>query len=722
MTFKPKLRPSRTACAISNVFTVILISDRDYPRFKQWKTLFEPFESEGQLKVCQWNRRGPEYQLAEVVPELSDAIYGKSEWRAVVVDTQVDAENDSEKTATNNPFDYCDNSTGRGGAGRIVEQLNLQPSPHPLIHLAHLLLGYSDITPKAFLADPSYWDSNLNRRVYESEKVNKSEEEQDSTFTAEQFRAGLGGKHDVQVHYREIPYTPDEIKLHQELINRYFLRHVRPMEVIFLSTQEPRGDSPIDEVRRAWSPMKNYRPSRFIERNDYPPSSRFLVHDLPKTNDSRLLVEKLRFWLALLCIAVNEIPGSTIQAERVYRIEIGLEKDEFAKLLNSQLTQLIAQRDFIDIRLKQPRGTTNNSVEEILRQQQQIRVTFDEIGGGELNISVDGYSWASDRPRHELIRWQESINDLRTAAETFSRRPRRALSRSVFQVRNDVRAFRNDEIVLDDIARDELEEELVKRSKSLAQSTSQDILNRVTLNNLIDRQDKEVRREIARRMEKRTILAASATVLLTWVIALGPYLGLAAWSTLAFIESLSVFLLIIGILGVLGAATLLVMKARFLKLIRVMNSDIRQYVSSVISGATDFTSYLTNLLTFMRGQLVLITTDKGSKKALRDNQRMVQNRSRLVEDIEIGKNLVRALGKELAIEKSASGLLLEDHEAQLQVTELFNWPKGRRELPLNGTGEKLKAPYDFIEHLSIINLNLLESKIEIRDTEQAELT
>lgn len=703
---------------ISEVFTVILVSDRALLRFERWKYLFEPFEEAGLLRICHWNRGGPDEKLNEVVPELADAIYGQSEWRAIVVDTVVDVENDWEKTVPGNPFDYLDNVTERIGTGRTPEQLNLEPSPHPLIHLAHLLLGYPEITPKAFLADPSYWDPAVNRRVYLSEKSNGLNQSEESALSAEQVRADLGGKRDVQVHYRELPYTDEELKLHRQLSDRYRLFHTRPKEVIFLATREPGyGNSSLD-LRRAWSTAEEYQPSRFIERNDYPPSCRFVVHDLPKAIDNRFQLEKMRLWLSLLCIAVNEIPGSALQAERVYGLEVKLDEVKLANILNDQLTQLTAEQEFIEHVISQPQRMTDKSVDEVLNQQ-PIRVAFDEIGGSELRVSTEGYSWASDVPRRESTRWQESMNELKIAAEAFSRRPRRALKRSVEQARGNSHAFRKDEITLDGISLDELEEELVKQSQNLAQPTSQDVLDRAALNERIDRHDAKVRRTIFRRMEKRTVFSAFVSVALVWVFAFTPYVALAAWNAVAFIESLSVAFLTLGILGVLGIGTLLFMKSRFLKIVREVNTDMRHYVSSVNAAANEFTSYLTNLLIFMRGQAVKISSINGGERARLRKRELEQTRLRIVERINRGKFLVRALGQDLAIEKSAASVLRVQGISEASVSRLFHWPTSRREIPLNESGEKLQAPYDGIQRLVITRLDVQEPNEQNLETGRA---
>lgn len=698
------------------MFTVILVSDRAFVRFERWRYLFEPFEETGLLKVCQWNRGGPEEKLTDIVPEFSDTVYGQSEWRAIVVDTVVDVDNDWEKTVPGNPFDYLDNLTERISTGRTPEQLNLKPSPHPLIHLAHLLLGYPDITPKAFVPDPSYWDPTLNRRIYQSEKTKGVSESEENVLSSEEFLSDLGGKHDVQIHYRELPYTSEELKLHRQLTDRYRLLHVRPKEVIFLSTREPGYGNSIQDLRRAWSAAEEYQPSRFIERNDYPPSCRFVIHDLPKANNNRFQIEKMRLWLSLLCIAVNELPGSALQAERVYGMEIKLDEPNLASILNEQLTQLTAEQEFIEKEIRQPWKTTDSSIEEILNQQQPIRVAFDEIGGSELAVSVDGYSWASDIPRRESVRWQESMNELKIVAESFSRRPRRALKRSVEQARGNSQGFRKDDITLDNISLEELEEELAKQSQNLAQPTSQDVLDRGALTQRIERHDAIVRRTIFRRMEKRTVFAALATVALTWALTFAPYLALAAWNTIAFVESLGVVVLTLGILGTLGIATLFFMKARFLKIIREVNTDMRHYVSGVNAAANEFTSYLTSLLIFMRGQAVKISSQKGSEQALARKRQLELIRVRIVEQINRGKSLIRALGQDIAIEKGASSWLRMQGVTEANVTRLFHWPTSRREILLNESGEKLQAPYKGIQRLVVVRLDVPEPQEQSLET------
>ena len=127
------------------MFTVILLSDRAAPSFDKWRTLFDPFVLRGDVAFCEWNQSSGARTLSKAVPTLAETIVGKKDWRVVVVDWAAGIEDSRERVDPENPFDFIDNIGDDPETGRPAEQLSMQDSPHALIRITHLLLGYPEI-------------------------------------------------------------------------------------------------------------------------------------------------------------------------------------------------------------------------------------------------------------------------------------------------------------------------------------------------------------------------------------------------------------------------------------------------------------------------------------------------------------------------------------------------------------------------------------------------
>lgn len=691
------------------MFTVIVLSDRARARYERWRVLFEPFEEAGTLAVCDWQRAVSEDNLARVVPGLTDAVVGKREWRAVVVDTVVDDPSGAEATDPANPFDYLDNMGVDPVSGRPKEQLNLARSPHAVIRLAHMLLGYPDMGAKAFLPDPSYRDPVTGQRVHESEVRARAEAMgEDVGQVVAQFRAELVGKWDVQVHYREEQYTEEERDTHRRLADTYRPLLTRPNEVTFIATRNPVEGNPVALLRRAWGEFTDQGPSRFVERNDYPASCRFAVYDLPPANDVRFELDELRFWLSVLSIAANDLPASALQAERLYRVGVELDDQSLGRMLTEHLSRLAAARDDIDAEIRKPREGTEISMAELLRPS-TVPVPFDQIGGEELRVPVGGYSWATDVPRSEAVRWNDAAVELRSKADAFVRRPRRVLSRTVQDTRKQTRAYLDGDVALDEIARDELLEELARRSHRLAQPATVDILNRARLKRIVDGGDAGIRRAISRRMTRNTIVFASAVVLLSWLAGFTPYLlqaGFIDWVT--FADSVGVTLIGMLLLVLAGVVTLTVMRRRLVGRMRDLNRELRTFTTGVNAGAGEFGTYLSDVLTYMRGQAVLIATDRRAAAHEADRARWAAVRDRIQGAMDVEKAIVRGLDFPMAIERGAQHDLeiTAGHVSHLE--QLFHLPRGRARAMLNTSGETIEAPYAFVTRLTLLHLQVSE--------------
>lgn len=694
------------------MFTVILLSDRAKARFARWGVLFEPFEESGEIAFCDWNQGSNVRSLSQAIPRLSDVIIGKRDWRVIVVDTESETSRGLHATNPENPFDYLDNSLGNR-AGHRSESLNLEESKHPLVRLSHMLLGYPSMGTKSFMADPSYVDRESNQRVYESDfiraEVSKGERVEEA---AARFRAALVTERDVQTHYREIDYTEEERERHLRLAQRYQVRQSRPNEVIFIATREPIEDNPTARLKSLWGESEDLGPTRFVDRNDYPASCRFAVYDLRPKDHTAFELDELRFWLSVLSLAANDLPPSSFQADRLYRIGVELDEVTLGTTLNSHLGLLAGARESIDALVRNPIKNKDNPIAEILKQK-NVRVPFDQLGGEELNVSTSGYSLASDVPKSESARWSNSILELRHRVDAFVRKPKRVLAKTVGDTRQQAESYLDDSRTLNEFERQELREELVKRTQRLTQPATPDILDRARLQTLLDQHDTSVKRLIAERMRMSTIVMASCFILVAWLGSFTPYLIQAGFTDLTILgESLLFVLVVLGIVAGVGLLVLMYMKHQLVSRIRAMNSALRSFVIGVKSSAGQFGDYLSDLATFMYGHSVLMSADKheADDRLLRLKRAAI--RKRIVERMESEKAIVLGVGQSLQIERSQHKPSEYELESLAALKQIFRLPRGQRPCALNRTGEQIAAPYDFVSRLGIEHLSLREYRIQ----------
>ena len=676
------------------MFTVIFLSRSARAIFERSRTFFDPFVESGTVAFCDWNESSNAVTLEKAVPALPEIIQGKAAWRAVVVDHAVATPTGRDLS---NPFDFLENQQ---------LELNLEDSPHALVRLAHQLLGYPAMTAQAF-------DPVVSYRALDGGRVEVPHAENGDYH--EVLREHARTYSDVRVEYRKRPYTPEQIARHERLITRYQMKEVHPTEVVFVATRSPVSENSHSVLTRAWKTESEQSVSRFVDRNDYPAASRFAVYDLLNPENSGYHLDELRFWLSVLTVAVNELPPSSFQAERVYRLGIEFSDISLAELLNDHMSEVTSLREHLDSLIRRPERPPEVDVRDLLADQ-TVHVHFEKLGGNELAVATSGYGIASDEPRSESAAWAADFSEMKAKAELFIRKPRRVLARAVFDARRQSRNYLQDEYALTEIDREEIEEELVGRIRTLTEPATTAILDRERLRKLVDDEDKRVRRHISERMRMRTIATASTLVVVTWILAMTPYLLQAArknqdallWS--AFV----VAVIVLAIAGV-GIVTLLWMRARFIELLRAVNSSMRGFVAGVSGGAVIFGNYLSALATYMQARALLINAGRMQEREQAQLRRLHTIRGQAIAAIAAEKQILSSLGQPLSIRRVPLPTPDFDVNDERAVTAIFRFPPGDRRAEYNSSGEFVTAPYDFIRALRVDRVRLFETTPDLSD-------
>lgn len=690
------------------MFTVILLSDRAKAQVKRWQVLFEPFVEDGKVVFCDWNHGPSARTLAQAVPGLAEAVRGKKSWRVLVVGSGTNGVGGSQASDPENPFDYLANAPGTNDDDRRVEELSLRESVHALVRLSHMLLGYPHLGVREFTADPSYWDTEMHKRVHESEAIPENLADEQARDRRAEFRSRLSHRHDVLMQYREVHYSDEEREEHALLSEQYRVRQERPAEVIFLATREPRPHDQTTPLRRAWMRDDTDGPSRFVERNDYPDSCRFAVYDLPSQEHPGFELREFGFWLTALTVATNDLPPSSFQAERLYQVDVEFDRLELARVLNEHLGNLVAIRDALSAMTRQVSRREDKEMSELL-QVRTVPVEFEQHGGENLRVSASNIGLAADAPGMEHSLWMEEVAGLEVEATGFVRSPKRVLAKSVRVARRLGTDDRRHRRGLSDFDKVDLQEELATRTSRLTRPATADILSRVRLAAIVERNDKAVRNELQQRMKMTTVQLALGFVLAVWLVALAPYL-IQAWThgASAFLESLVVVVMILGLVVGVAVGLLLVMRARLVSLIRGFNSELQAFVASVKGGAAAFGDYLSDLATYMHGQGVLAASERRDEAEARGRRRMQIRLDRVRSTIEREKSIIAQIDAPQIIESNQAVLLGLDLEYGPDIESVFRLESGQGRAELNSTGATVAAPYEFVSRIVIEGLPIRE--------------
>lgn len=699
------------------MFTVILLSESAKTIYEAARAYFEPFERDGSIAFCEWNQDPSARTMYDAVPDLPEVIKGKQSWRAVVVD-HPRAETDptvSESRDPENPFDFLDND-------RL--SLNLQHSNHALIRLAHILLGYPETSVKSFKPYLQFEHAETGELIEGHPRDLLLQECQSSTSSltidlsqqrSEQdwFTLGtqiFGSQHNnVRRHFIEEAYTGDEERVHQELVETYRMKEVRPSEVIFVATRAEVQANDKQVLQRAWNTDVEQNSSRFVERNDYPPMCRFAVYELLEEENSGYGQDLLRFWLSTLTLANNELPAGSFQSERLYRLKVDFADQGLAEMLNAHISQLAMVRDHLEHVIKAPGRPPEIELGDLLAPV-KTKVVFDDLGAERLKVESSGYGLVSDKPRDELVRWNDDIAGVSVAATSFMGKPRRVVARSVLHARE---LFGRDQSAqverLSDFDREELREELSKRMEGLINPGTTMLLDTGRIQRSIEEGDREVKKIIAGRMRAKTFFLSVAVVIAIWLAAFLPYLVQAARQGGEVLGQAAIATgIILAFIGLAAFIFLLVSRSKLLAKIKSVNQRIISEVKSVRLGSARFAEVLSEFITYRRGAQMLRTADRKKLNDVAELRRLRALKDRIIRHINEEKSIVLSLGRSVEVHRTSRGLIDFDVYDNRSVDRLFRFPTGERGIPFNDSGDQVVAPYDFVQRLHVQRVALFE--------------
>mgnify|MGYP007086238900 CR=1 FL=1 len=685
------------------MFTVIFLSRAAQASLERWRDLFTPFEEQGDLAFCTWNAGSSPRSLREAVPDLPAVIKGKREWRAIIVGTGDDTAASRRTGIDFNPFDL----SARDGQWQQASGDSAGHSPHAVVRLTHMLLGVPELGPKAFIPDPSYEDPQSRTRIHLSDFRAAHPELTDEESLA-QFNINFLLGNNRQTRYRVVHPSRDEEATHAEVSRAYDLDQVPPIEVLLVATRVTSRSTPSDLLELAWSSSDERVMSRFVERNNFPASSRFLVFDLKPPGHTEFDLNELLFAVSVLTLAINDLPPSGLQAERLYEIELDIDKGSLAALLNDHLGQLVRVREYIQTRLKDQRPRSGVALREVLPRI-NLTVDFERLKGEGLSVATTGYSLAADRPGDDNHRWQESVGTVSADAKRFMREPVRALQQTVAEARIREASLTSEEVPLTDIDIAELEVELAARSDGLVRKASGVSVTTAQLDQIIKEHNATISGAIHERMRSRSIAMASAVVLGAWAIALVPYLIAALFDGgVNLAESFLLTLIVIGVVATAGLITLEVMRRRLIALLKNFNRDLRDFVTKVGHGASEYSEFLSDLVTYASGRRRLLAEQHRVKQRSSEKVQLHRLLRRIEERIETEKSLVRSLDQPLQIEQGGHIVADVEQYGASRAARVLLWPAGRTLCEFNHSGDNVKAPYSFVTRLAVADLALNE--------------
>lgn len=669
--------------------TVIILNKHSSDLLQDFKFLFKPFLDRGIISFCDWNESGTD--ILTSVPDLYNLIKGKQEWRALILGTDSLCEQPPKYVPDEkNPFDFPSECSGEG----IPKESNV-----PVIRLAHMICGYPMSTVKNFEKGFEFFDEELGglRRIRESEIT------EDMMF---QLSEKYGDR--LKAIYME-EVVPEELKeAQQKLIDKYTFMDVRPREVMFISTRKHPMDE--DDIFASWKTQLEMESSNFCARNKYPNNCRFMCYDITNAENSRYMRELVELWLSVLSVALNRIPASTLQAYRLYRLSVDISEKEMSTLLNGHLDKMEAVYQFVQDRMKM-KSECSFEPEEELVEEQDIPVIFEGNSGRNLTINTGSVGLSRNCPKDEMMFWIQQVSEKQKNIEWYLKEPRRAIDRAAQHMKDKADSFYGDEYELDRFQVMDLEQEMERLEEQILACDTRGIIDDKKIKAEIKEIDKEVKKDIALRMDKATVIGVGLLALVAYFIGFVPYLYNAAMkSGEVFLSAFVVAIVAILVVSIGGVIALFVLRRRIVKSMERFNRAIKRMINNVNSASKKFGDYFSVVCSYMKAQSVY------------DGMRLKSDSMSSARFVLRAHKQALKLSIAQSQEFAASYGIKREAEAIRNVTSFFDETKLPRDnslyyfevnnvaegIPLNDTGDYVTAPYRFIAKLNIEREDIFE--------------
>lgn len=628
------------------MYTVVIADRAMMGRLTDYRVLFEPFEKEGALDFCYWE---PNCRDLDALPNLRSLIDNRLRWRALIL---------LNPTAAGNPYDV---PTGIPGPPSADGAQAL--SENPTVRLTQLLGG-------------------MRRYVTVEEDAPAPTADQDDPVVLTPF------------HFA--PHTVPE-PLHSQL-----RLPIRPPESIhLLAMRDMSQGEDWQAVQSSWKLQLEQNASAFWERCDYPESCRFMVFDVAEECDALLEADVFRWWMAVLTFTLNTVTPSSLQAYRLYRLNVTLEEDALREALQDMRARMLYLTGVLDQRRLRVRNENDNATESGLP---PLDVAINLSFGGALSncpeMDARQIGFSADRPNREEALWDQWEQQAYAYLTEALKQPRRALERASRDARENIALPGGPLPPYNDQVLEDLQEKMEKRESRIVSGQINPLLLGASVRDELSEDADRVRRALRTRFSHRALLGAVGVL----AVSLLPYIG-RFWvdNGLSQPRYLLMGLGFAALIALVVWLTLLALRSRLTGPVRAFRQHVAGVVQHIVASAKASGEYLSDVCSFMRGH-ALLDALRLSRRTNADEELPARRHRRRIETM-------LALCSDWSHRFS---LPLDEHPAMRQNIDFdydvppahnavyrFSVNLRKDTIAIDHSGAMATAPYAFVSHLEL---------------------
>lgn len=553
------------------MFTVVIAEKEHIDSIQEYQVFLQPFIDKTRVAFCRW--LPGEETLSAAVPQLTDCVARRSEWRVIVLCGEQGLNN-------RNPFDVVpfhppvqEGETPEDKA-RYLEQLRQAKfdafalaARQPLTRLMTWLCQQPLVTGgrNNAASDPEFAE-------YLAESARKQE-------------------------------------LRQQIMGDETLDISLPQEIICVAKRTyTRREA---DINTAWTPHEDIQYSRFYDWNLYFDKMRYLFFDILPKSHQNYESDYIRFLYSLLILANNDTPSGALRPNRVFRLSCDNDEEALSRLLSLYDTKLSKTSDMLTARIgeiqsQERERLSDRDAKQIFCANINVPVTFSqEIDRKGLYSKPEELGLSTDCPTDERNAWDGSYLTSHRTLQRLLKQPRRALKSAVTDLRrlNQVdlnRAWSLNEFQAEDVQEYTSEEEL-----RMVSTVTPGLCDVERYQTAMADHCRKIHRKIETRMSKKTTIALGITSLVLYLLGFLPLLTRNFPSPEYRLWALALTGGAVALLAVVALVCLFFLRGALRQLYLAFNRLMYGISLELDNSSAQFSKYLSHACNMMRGFSVL---------------------------------------------------------------------------------------------------------------------
>lgn len=590
------------------MFTVLIAEQEHIDAIQQGnKLFFEPFLENKELAFCSWNPAGQ--NLRDSVPGLLDLVGRRKDWRAVIINNC-----DPEFQKTQNPFDTVDHSA-------LAELAVPQRQPGEKESWEHWVESWENYYDSLAKAKEEIYKSALEKPLQklatwlcfrpENYILNDVQEKQDVHDWALEILSRDEVKPSMKLEAWERAQYKSEQRMKENLRRAFaadkYLNVAYPAEIQCISIRT--ADNNFFDPDTFWNTRQVNEYSTFADRNMYFDKMRFLVFDLLPRTHRNYRTDYIRFLASVLIFVSNAVPGSAMQARRLYQLEAETDDTPLCTLVTSYDKKLANTLDVIDAEMDKIRGEipgelSDKTAESLFCMPKEVSLQLDESVDMDEVFAEKNFGLFFDSPEDELQKWQRSYRQSEKAITYIAKQQARAIRKSTSQIQmsdeiSDVNVSRLTPMQIEDVR-----EFTEAAERELVESTPPDLDDISRYMGKLEEESAKVKKVLRRRMTRKTALGLLSTCMILFIVCLLPFLFDNSGNPATVVTAIVFTGIVLGVFVAIMIASLFFLRSSVNNAVRSYNSAARGVVNEIQDSLKCFSTYLSAAFNVRRGYAI----------------------------------------------------------------------------------------------------------------------